>query len=258
MYDYGWRQYMPDLGRWMQLDPLVEDTEDPYAYVFNNPISLFDPDGRAPDDIRILGANNSSVTVKTNLVDITINASSLGVDFGGKYTVGGDDVVEAALDIGGVVDQSGIIDGIAAGYYGKKGDWTNAIISGVSILPAGDVAKLGKLEKHIKTIEKAVDAVNANSKASEKAQTIYGLAKKGSDKIEKVGISSGKLDKNGIPYRANKQVNKLGKDKYEARVLDKQPAGKNARAKGLELEKKHTNANKSTINPNIHKRPKPE
>lgn len=48
-YDYGWRQYMPDVGRWMQLDPLVEDTEDPYAYVFNNPISLTDPDGRAPD-----------------------------------------------------------------------------------------------------------------------------------------------------------------------------------------------------------------
>jgi len=49
MYDYGWRQYMPDVARWMQLDPLVEDTEDPYAYVFNNPISLTDPDGRAPD-----------------------------------------------------------------------------------------------------------------------------------------------------------------------------------------------------------------
>lgn len=51
MYDYGWRQYMPDVARWMQLDPLVEDTEDPYAYVFNNPISLTDPDGRAPDGV---------------------------------------------------------------------------------------------------------------------------------------------------------------------------------------------------------------
>ncbi|MBU8883505.1 RHS repeat-associated core domain-containing protein [Kaistella sp. DKR-2] len=50
MYDYGWRSYMPDTGRWMQLDPLVEDTEDPYAYVYNNPIKLNDPDGRAPED----------------------------------------------------------------------------------------------------------------------------------------------------------------------------------------------------------------
>ncbi|WP_306597670.1 MULTISPECIES: RHS repeat domain-containing protein [unclassified Chryseobacterium] len=48
MYDYGWRNYMPDVGRWTQLDPLVENTEDPYAY--NNPISLTDPDGRAPYD----------------------------------------------------------------------------------------------------------------------------------------------------------------------------------------------------------------
>ncbi|MDR6160279.1 RHS repeat-associated protein [Chryseobacterium sp. SLBN-27] len=25
MYDYGWRQYMPDLGRWIQSDPLIKD-----------------------------------------------------------------------------------------------------------------------------------------------------------------------------------------------------------------------------------------
>ncbi len=49
-YDYGWRQYASDIGRWIQLDPLVEDTEDPYAYVLNNPIKLNDPDGRAPED----------------------------------------------------------------------------------------------------------------------------------------------------------------------------------------------------------------
>jgi RHS repeat-associated protein len=77
MYDYGWRHYMPDVGRWMQLDPLVEDTEDPYAYVYNNPISLTDPDGRAPDDgdesccknlQGFLSAVVDNVTGVTNLV----------------------------------------------------------------------------------------------------------------------------------------------------------------------------------------------
>ena len=95
-------------------------------------------------------------------------------------------------------------------------------------------------------------------KTSERAQTIHGLAKKGTDRIEKVGISSGKVDKLNVPYRANKQLNKLGKGKYEAKILDYQPAGKNARGKGLQLERKHTNVNKSTINSNIQKRPKPE
>lgn len=48
MYDYGWRQYMPDLGRWNGMDQLSEKfhSYSPYAYVMNNPISFFDPDGR--------------------------------------------------------------------------------------------------------------------------------------------------------------------------------------------------------------------
>ena len=47
-YDYGWRQYMPDLGRWFGMDQLSEKfhTASPYAYVMNNPAMLIDPDGR--------------------------------------------------------------------------------------------------------------------------------------------------------------------------------------------------------------------
>ncbi|WP_304343869.1 DUF6443 domain-containing protein [Chryseobacterium koreense] len=48
MYDYGWRQYMPDIGRWNGIDQLAEKFvgTSTYAYVMNNPISFFDPDGR--------------------------------------------------------------------------------------------------------------------------------------------------------------------------------------------------------------------
>jgi hypothetical protein len=84
MIDYGWRNYMPDIGRWSQMDPLLnnlnfafndskvdEDDEDevyqslitkldtgggiyntnnlnPYGYGYNNPVSFDDPDGRCP------------------------------------------------------------------------------------------------------------------------------------------------------------------------------------------------------------------
>ena len=48
MYDYGWRMYMPDIARWNGMDQLSEKFHNasPYAYVMNNPVMFFDPDGR--------------------------------------------------------------------------------------------------------------------------------------------------------------------------------------------------------------------
>lgn len=94
MYDYGWRNYMPDIGRWTQIDPLFNDLKfandindvdpddqeevymaiindleigggiyntdnlNPYGYGYNNPVSFDDPDGRCPSCIwgAIIGA----------------------------------------------------------------------------------------------------------------------------------------------------------------------------------------------------------
>ncbi|MBE4949347.1 RHS repeat-associated core domain-containing protein [Chryseobacterium culicis] len=52
LFDYGWRQYMPDLGRWNGIDQLAESylSTSPFAYVANNPVSSFDVDGRWMDD----------------------------------------------------------------------------------------------------------------------------------------------------------------------------------------------------------------
>ena len=51
-YDYGFRVYNPSIGKFLSVDPLADEMPawSPFNYVFNNPIKLIDPDGRAPSD----------------------------------------------------------------------------------------------------------------------------------------------------------------------------------------------------------------
>jgi RHS repeat-associated protein len=50
-YDFEARNYSPELGRWMNPDPLVENfyAFSPYNYVFNNPLYFIDPNGMSPE-----------------------------------------------------------------------------------------------------------------------------------------------------------------------------------------------------------------
>ncbi len=159
--DHGARLYAPSLRRWMTPDPLSEKYYgiSPYAYCADNPLLFIDDSGL---DIRIFGAQGSAVVVKTGLIDISADITRIGidVDFGGIFTFTGDDILSAALDIAGCFDQSGVSDALCAGIALSNGQYVDALISGISIIPAvGDVAKIGKVQKDVKIIQKAVSTV---------------------------------------------------------------------------------------------------
>ena len=68
------------LTGWLSVDPMMDKypSISPYAYCALNPAKLVDPDGNCVidiDDIVITGSNNSNVTIKTDLVDCSVNVN---------------------------------------------------------------------------------------------------------------------------------------------------------------------------------------
>ena len=51
MYYYGARYYDPRISIFISVDPLAEQTFEPYSYVGNNPIMFTDPTGMSKDGV---------------------------------------------------------------------------------------------------------------------------------------------------------------------------------------------------------------
>lgn len=165
LYYYGARYYDPRLSLWMSTDPMQEKYANitTYCFVAANPVKFKDLEG---NDIIITGKENTSITLTTDLIDIKVNASSLGINWGGNYTLQGEEVLSSALDIVGILDPTGIADGTNTALQIKNKDWGGALISAAGLIPyVGDIAKIGKVEKDVKIINAAIDAIRAEKNA---------------------------------------------------------------------------------------------
>ncbi|SHJ67770.1 RHS repeat domain-containing protein, partial [Aquimarina spongiae] len=90
----GWiditaRNYNPELGRWMNLDPLAEKYYDKslFNYSFNNPIFFIDPDGREVDVTNLVkGGTKEDTWLLINLMAelSEISGEKITTNFNGK------------------------------------------------------------------------------------------------------------------------------------------------------------------------------
>ncbi|MDD1524988.1 RHS repeat domain-containing protein [Riemerella anatipestifer] len=72
LYYYGARYYDPKTSIWLNVDPLVEKTMQPYVFSNNNPVNFVDLDGKEPFDwIRQMVNGKSIWTYNANIKTVT-------------------------------------------------------------------------------------------------------------------------------------------------------------------------------------------
>jgi hypothetical protein len=105
------------------------------------------------------------------------------------------DLIQMAFDLAGFVDPTPISDASGALIALARGQWLDAVISGVSMVPyVGDLAKAGKLPKYLKTIERIIELARQSDKFA-------------NDLLP--GIQKLKEILNLIPNGANKQIDRM-------------------------------------------------
>ena len=186
-YDHGARHNDAAIGRWHVMDPLCEKYYDvsPYAYCAGAPMNAINPDGKS------IWTKMLKTTMK-----IGSRVASNGLRELGKaatYTEAVSDIKENATTV--VDGNASTIDRIGAGV---------SLASELLPVSVGDVKGIGDFVK----------SVNGNSKLSTLAQHIYRIFDKATNKTVKVGISGGKVTKNGN----RKKISQKAINDYETEI----------------------------------------
>ncbi len=114
-------------------------------------MNFVDPDGR---DIVIYGKNNSSFVILTEDIDLQCE---LNIDWGGNYYFEDEEYLQTSLDVVGIFDPTGASDVANASIYLSNGEYGNALISVVGLVPyLGDTAKTLRLGKSMDALGSAI------------------------------------------------------------------------------------------------------
>ena len=77
------------------------------------------------------------------------------------------DILQLGLDLAGIADPTPISDGTSALISLCRGQWFDAALSGISMIPyIGDLAKAGKLPKYLRSVEKAIHLAEKSTEAA--------------------------------------------------------------------------------------------
>ena len=186
-YDHGARHNDAAIGRWHVMDPLCEKYYDvsPYAYCAGDPMNAIDPDGKS------IWTKMLKTTMK-----IGSRVASNGLRELGKAATYAEAVSDIKENATTVVDgNASTLDRIGAGV---------SLASELLPVSVGDVKGIGDFVK----------SVNGNSKLSTLAQHIYRIIDKATNKTVKVGISGGKVAKNGN----RKKISQKAINDYETEI----------------------------------------
>ena len=166
-YTFPARTYLPYLARFS----IPDQSDSDYCSISNysafgcNPNLYIDPSG---NDLVLNGTNDSQLTVITGLIDCQFDVSSF-IDWGGQFDIEGDDILSTALDLVGIIDPSGIADGLNALLQFGNGNYWDAACSAISFIPFGDIVKVGSIGKKVNQLRKQL-AINV--KAGKRAEQI--------------------------------------------------------------------------------------
>jgi hypothetical protein len=138
------------------------------------------------------------------------------------------DIVHGALDLAGFIPVLGAIpDGINAGIYALEGDWANAGLSAVAMVPAwGDGVKLGAIagKNAIKISEKAALRLGEEgiAKGIKEVRAASKIEKAGLETVEEGGKAASKLEKEAeeAANAASRLEKEAAEEALKARIAD--------------------------------------
>ena len=152
VYDFNARTLDPQIGRFLQIDPAIEEDQEswtPYHFGFNNPVLHNDPDGRNPIAIyRVLRI----------LYEVAMWAPKKGV------------VPQRAISIG-IKDNTNVVTSAMPLELVKDFQQQGQVVKSEGA--TDDKSSVNELEKEIKSLEKSAKSLDKNVKEHEEKLENY-------------------------------------------------------------------------------------